>query len=121
VIGRSLVIGRPVVMMLMQKNGTVTICHTKTKNVTEVVKEADIVVVAAGVAASVGADSLRPGQVVIDVGIHVNDDGKLIGDVIFDEAERIVGAITPVPGGVGTVTTSVSVRHVIEAAKASVK
>jgi methylenetetrahydrofolate dehydrogenase (NADP+)/methenyltetrahydrofolate cyclohydrolase len=118
VIGRSLVIGRPVAMMLMHKNGTVTICHTRTKNVPEVVREADIVVVAAGVAESVGAETLRPGQVVIDVGIHVKDDGKLCGDVKFDEAERIVAGLTPVPGGVGTVTTSISVRHVIEAAKA---
>jgi methylenetetrahydrofolate dehydrogenase (NADP+)/methenyltetrahydrofolate cyclohydrolase len=119
VIGRSLVIGRPVAMMLMHKNGTVTICHTKTQNMPDVVKEADIVVVAAGVAESVGAESLRAGQVVIDVGIHVKDDGKLCGDVKSGEAQEVVGAITPVPGGVGTVTTSISLRHVIEAAEAS--
>jgi methylenetetrahydrofolate dehydrogenase (NADP+)/methenyltetrahydrofolate cyclohydrolase len=117
VIGRSLVIGRPVAMMLMHKNGTVTVCHTHTKNVAEIAKEADIIIAAAGVPECIGADSLRPGQTVIDVGIHVKADGKMCGDVRFEEAENIVAAITPVPGGVGTVTTSVSVRHVIEAAE----
>jgi methylenetetrahydrofolate dehydrogenase (NADP+)/methenyltetrahydrofolate cyclohydrolase len=117
VIGRSLVIGRPVAMMLMHKNGTVTICHTKTVNLPEVVREAEIVIVAAGKAESVGAEYFREGQVVIDVGIHVKAEGGLCGDVKFSEAEPIVKAITPVPGGVGTVTTCVTIQHVIEAAK----
>ncbi|MDR3304171.1 MAG: bifunctional 5,10-methylenetetrahydrofolate dehydrogenase/5,10-methenyltetrahydrofolate cyclohydrolase [Treponema sp.] len=116
VVGRSLVIGRPVAMMLMHKNGTVTICHTKTKNPGAVVKEADIVIVAAGQPESAGKDYFREGQIVIDVGIHVKADGKMCGDVKFAEAEPIVTAITPVPGGVGTVTTSVSMRHVVDAA-----
>lgn len=117
VIGRSLVVGRPVAMMLMQKNGTVAICHTRTKNMESIVREADIVVVAAGKPGVVDAGFVRPGQVVIDVGIHVNAEGKLCGDVKYDEVESLVEAITPVPGGVGAVTTSVLVSHVVEAAK----
>ncbi len=118
VIGRSLVIGRPVAMLLMHENATVTICHTKTKDVPSITKNADIVVVASGQMESVGANYLRQGQTVIDVGISWNDEkGKLCGDVKFDEAEALVDAITPVPGGVGGVTTSILVKHVVEAAK----
>ncbi|SFN48822.1 methylenetetrahydrofolate dehydrogenase (NADP+) / methenyltetrahydrofolate cyclohydrolase [Pseudobutyrivibrio sp. UC1225] len=118
VIGRSLVIGRPVAMMLMHENATVTICHTKTIDVPSITKDADIVVVASGQMESVGADYLREGQTVIDVGISWNDKkNKLCGDVIFDEAEPIVDAITPVPGGVGGVTTSILVKHVVESAQ----
>ena len=111
VIGRSLVVGKPAAMMLIKKNATVTVCHTRT------VKEADIVIVAAGRAGVVDDTYLRPGQIVIDVGINVNAEGKLCGDVDFEKAEPIVEAITPVPGGVGSVTTSVLVGHVVEAAK----
>ena len=118
VIGRSLVIGRPVAMLLMHENATVTICHTKTKDGSSITKNADIVVVASGQMESVGAEFLREGQTVIDVGISWNDaKGKLCGDVKFDEVEGIVEAITPVPGGVGGVTTSILVKHVVEAAK----
>jgi methylenetetrahydrofolate dehydrogenase (NADP+)/methenyltetrahydrofolate cyclohydrolase len=120
VIGRSLVIGRPAAMMLMHKNGTVTICHTKTRDLPAVVREGDIVIVAAGKPESIGKEHFREGQVVIDVGIHVKAGGGLCGDVKFGEVEPLVAAITPVPGGVGTVTTGVSVRHVIQAAKAGV-
>jgi methylenetetrahydrofolate dehydrogenase (NADP+)/methenyltetrahydrofolate cyclohydrolase len=120
VVGRSLVIGRPVAMMLMHKNGTVTICHTKTKDLPSVIREGEIVVIAAGVAESVGAESFCAGQVVIDVGIHVKEGGGLCGDVKFAEAEPIVQAITPVPGGVGSVTTCITIQHVIQAAKAGV-
>ena len=116
VIGRSLVVGKPAAMMLLRKNATVTVCHTKTVDMPAVVREADVVIVAAGRAGIVGADYLRPGQVVIDVGINVNAEGKLCGDVNFAEAEPVVAAITPVPGGVGSVTTSVLVEHVVEAA-----
>ena len=116
VIGRSLVVGKPAAMMLLKKNATVTVCHTKTVDMPAVVREADVVIVAAGRAGIVGADYLRPGQVVIDVGINVNAEGKLCGDVNFAEAEPVVAAITPVPGGVGSVTTSVLVEHVVEAA-----
>ena len=118
VIGRSLVICRPVAMLLMHENATVTICHTKTKDGSSITKNADIVVVASGQMESVGAEFLREGQTVIDVGISWNDaKGKLCGDVKFDEVEGIVEAITPVPGGVGGVTTSILVKHVVEAAK----
>jgi len=117
VIGRSLVIGRPVAMMLMHENATVTICHTRTVDVPSITKDADIVVVASGQMESVGKEFLKEGQTVIDVGISWNDEkGKLCGDVKFDEVEPIVEAITPVPGGVGGVTTSILVKHVVEAA-----
>ena len=116
VIGRSRVVGKPVAMMLTEKNATVTICHTKTKDLPAVAREADILVVAAGRAGVIGADYVRPGQVVIDVGIHVNEAGALCGDVDFEAVAPIVDAITPVPGGVGSVTTAVLVEHVVEAA-----
>lgn len=116
VVGRSLVVGKPVAMMLLKKNATVTVCHTRTKDMPSVVREADIVIVAAGKAKVVDASYLRAGQIVIDVGINVNEDGKLCGDVNYDDAEKIVDAVTPVPGGVGSVTTSVLVGHVAEAA-----
>ena len=120
VVGRSLVVGKPVAMMLMAKNATVTVCHTRTKDLAKTVAGAEIVIVAAGKMETVTGDYFSPGQTVIDVGINWNDEkGKLCGDVKFDEAEPIVGAITPVPGGVGTVTTSVSISHVVEAAKKS--
>ena len=118
VIGRSLVVGRPASMMLMHKNATVTTCHTKTVNMPEITRQADILIVCAGQMESIGAEYVREGQVVVDVGIGWNEEkGKLCGDVKFEEAEALVGAITPVPGGVGTVTTSVLVSHVVEAAK----
>ena len=116
VIGRSLVVGKPAAMMLIKKNATVTVCHTRTVDMPSVVKEADIVIVAAGRAGVVDDTYLRAGQTVIDVGINVNAEGKLCGDVDFAKAEPIVDAITPVPGGVGSVTTSVLVGHVVEAA-----
>ena len=117
VVGRSLVVGKPAAMMLIKKNATVTVCHTRTVDMPSVVREADIVIVAAGRASVVDDTYLRAGQVVIDVGINVNAEGKLCGDVDFEKAEPIVEAITPVPGGVGSVTTSVLVGHVVEAAK----
>ena len=119
VIGRSLVIGRPVAMMLMNANATVTICHTKTVDVPSITREADVVIAASGQMESVGPEYLSEGQTVIDVGISWNDaKGKLCGDVDFDKAEPIVGAITPVPGGVGSVTSAVLCKHVIKACKA---
>lgn len=122
VIGRSLVVGRPAAMLLLHRNATVTLCHTKTENLAETVKQADIVVVAAGRSESVGAECFRPGQIVIDVGIGWNEEKqKLCGDVKFEEAEPLVAAITPVPGGVGTVTTGVLVSHVVEAAERAVR
>ena len=116
VVGRSLVVGKPAAMMLDRENATVTLCNSRTQNLPEVCRQADIVVVAMGKMAAVGADCLRAGQTVVDVGIHVNEEGKLCGDVQFAAAEPVVDAITPVPGGVGTVTTSVLVGHVVQAA-----
>lgn len=116
VVGRSLVVGKPAAMMLLKKNATVTVCHTRTKDMPSVVKEADIVIVAAGRAGVVDDRYVSPGQIIIDVGINVNDQGRLCGDVAYDKVEPIVEAITPVPGGVGSVTTSVLVGHVVEAA-----
>lgn len=121
VIGRSLVIGKPVAMMLLEKNATVTVCHTRTVDMPSICREAEVLVAAAGRAGIVGEDYLNPGQTVVDVGINVDADGGLCGDVDFAAAENIVEAITPVPGGVGTVTTSVLIKHVLEAAEKSIK
>ena len=124
VIGRSLVVGKPAAMMLMAKNATVTICHTKTVNTAEICRNADIIVSAAGVLNSLTRDFVRPGQVVIDVSMNWNPEkitakgkGGMSGDCVFEEVEPIVEAITPVPGGVGAVTTSVLMKHVVEAAE----
>ena len=118
VIGRSLVIGKPVAMMLLKKNATVTICHTRTKDMAEETRRAELVIAAAGKAKMVTADMLSEGQIVIDVGVNMGEDGKLCGDVDYAAVEPLVQAITPVPGGVGTVTSSILMRHVVEAAEA---
>ncbi len=118
VIGRSLVIGKPVSMMLIKKNATVTVCHTKTRYLPAVCRRADILVAAAGKAGMVNSDFVHEGQTVIDVGINWSEEKqKIVGDVDFDSVSPIVSAITPVPGGVGGVTTSVLMSHVVEAAK----
>ena len=125
VIGRSLVVGKPAAMMLMGKHATVTVCHTKTVNTAEVARSADILVSSAGVLGSLTKDFVRPGQVVIDVSINWDPNkpnskggkGAIAGDAVFEEVEPIVEAITPVPGGVGSVTTSVLMKHVVEAAE----
>lgn len=117
VIGRSMVIGRPVSMLLQRKNATVTMCHTRTRNMAEICRNADILVVAAGKAGVVDSSFVSPGQVIIDVGINVDSEGNMCGDVAFSEVEPVVAAITPVPGGVGSVTTAVLAKHVIEAAE----
>lgn len=118
VVGRSLVIGRPVSMMLQAKNATVTMCHTRTRDLAAECRAADVLVVAAGHARTVGAGSVTAGQTVVDVGFNWDDvAGKLVGDVEFDAVEPVVDAITPVPGGVGSVTTAILVKHVVEAAE----
>ena len=124
VIGRSLVVGKPAAMMLMGKNATVTVCHTKTVDTAAVCREADIIISAAGVLNSLTKDFVRPGQIVIDVSMNWNPDkitskgkGGMSGDAVYDEVEPIVEAITPVPGGVGAVTTTVLMKHVVEAAE----
>ena len=116
VIGRSFVIGKPVSMLLLRENATVSIAHTHTRDLPALCREADVLVVAAGCKGLVGAEHVRPGQAVVDVGIHTNPDGSLCGDVRFDEVEPIVKAITPVPGGVGSLTTAMLCQHVIKAA-----
>ena len=117
VIGRSLVVGKPLSMLLLKKHATVTICHTRTRNLEEVCRNAEILIAAAGKAKMVTGDFVSEGQVVIDVGINVDADGKLCGDVDFVNVENKVAYITPVPGGVGTVTTSILAKHVIKALK----
>jgi len=125
VIGRSLVVGKPAAMMLMKKNATVTICHTKTVNTAEICRNADIIISAAGVLNSLTQAYVRPGQVIIDVSINWDENkinskggkGAIAGDAAFEEVGEIVEAITPVPGGVGAVTTSVLMKHVVEAAE----
>ncbi len=121
VVGRSLVVGRPAAMLLMEKNATVTICHTRTKDLPQQMREAEIVIAAAGRRGMFGADCFREGQIVLDVGIHFNDEGKMCGDVRTAEVEPIVEAITPVPGGVGAVTTAVLMNHVVQAAQKTLK
>ena len=118
VVGRSLVVGKPVAMMLLGRNATVTICHTRTVDMPAITRNAEILIVATGQSEGLTKEFFSPGQIVIDVGINWNDaKGKLCGDVLFDDADPIVAAITPVPGGIGTVTTSVLVSNVIKAAK----
>jgi methylenetetrahydrofolate dehydrogenase (NADP+) / methenyltetrahydrofolate cyclohydrolase len=117
VIGRSLVIGKPVAMMLLRRNATVTMCHSRTENLAEVCRAADIVICATGRARAYGRDFFRAGQTVLDVGINFDAEGNLCGDVDFEEVELVVAAITPVPGGIGTVTTSTTMEHVVAAAE----
>ena len=121
VIGRSLVIGKPVSMMLQSRNATVTMCHTKTVDMPSVCRNAEILVVAAGKAGVVDERFTNPDQVIIDVGINAAPDGGICGDVQFDAVEPGVRAISPVPGGVGAVTTAVLCKHVIEAAEKAVR
>ena len=116
VIGRSLVVGKPAAMMLLSKNATVTVCHTKTKDLPLIAREADILIAAAGKARMIGADYLREGQIVLDVGIHTDPDGRLCGDVDGQAASMAGCVYTPVPGGVGAVTSTVLVSHVAAAA-----
>lgn len=118
VVGRSLVIGKPVSMLLMKRNATVTVCHTKTVDMEGTCKNAEILVVAAGSARMIKKEYVADGAVVIDVGINVDDEGNLCGDVDFDAISDIAAAATPVPGGVGSVTTSVLAKHLVKAAMA---
>jgi methylenetetrahydrofolate dehydrogenase (NADP+)/methenyltetrahydrofolate cyclohydrolase len=116
VIGRSNVIGKPAALLLVRENATVTICHSRTANLPDVVRSADIVVVAIGRANFVKGDWLKPGAVVVDVGINVVE-GQLVGDVEFASASRVASAITPVPGGVGPLTNAILLTHLVRAAR----
>ncbi len=116
VVGRSNIVGKPQCMLLLHKNGTVTVCHSKTKNLAEVCKRADILVVAVGRPNMITGDMIKPGAVVIDVGVNRLDDNKLVGDVDFNSAVEVAGAITPVPGGVGPMTIAMLIKNTIKAA-----
>lgn len=117
VVGRSLVVGKPLAMLLLGQNATVTLCHTRTADLAAECRRAEVLIAAAGRASMIGRDHLSPGQLVLDVGINVDEEGNLVGDVDFAAADAIVGAVTPVPGGVGAVTTSVLAAHVLQAAE----
>lgn len=116
VVGRSMVVGKPVAMLLLARNATVTICHTKTKDLQEECKRADIIIACAGVPKMITSEYVRPGQIILDVGIHAVGD-MLCGDVDYDAAVKIADAVTPVPGGVGSMTTTVLLKHVVESAQ----
>ena len=115
VVGRSNIVGKPMAMLLLHENGTVTICHSKTKNLAEVCRRADILVAAVGRPNFVTADMVKDGAVVIDVGINRLENGKLCGDVKFDEVSEVAGWITPVPGGVGPMTIAMLMKNTVMA------
>ncbi len=117
VVGRSNIVGKPMAMLLLHANGTVTICHSRTKNLADVTRRADILVVAVGRANFITADMVKPGAVVIDVGMNRNAEGKLCGDVDFAAVEPIASKITPVPGGVGPMTITMLLKNTLTAAK----
>lgn len=117
VIGRSNIVGKPLVQCLLNKNATVTICHSKTQNIANIVKQADIVIAALGKPKFVTEDMVKEGAVVIDVGINRNEEGKLVGDVDFENVEKKASYITPVPGGVGPMTIAMLMHNVVKAAK----
>ena len=120
IVGRSMVVGRPLSMLMLKENATVTVCHTKTKDLKTVCREADILVAAAGKAKMLDASFLKEGAVLIDVGINVDENGKLCGDVLWEGLEEKASAATPVPGGVGAVTTAVLAKHLAMAAERKV-
>lgn len=117
VIGRSNIVGKPMAMLLLHENATVTICHSKTQNLQEICRQADILVAAAGREKLVTADMVKPGAVVIDVGMNRNAQGKLCGDVDFEPVSQVAGAVTPVPGGVGPMTRAMLMKNTLTAAK----
>ena len=114
VVGRSLVIGKPVALLLTTANATVTVCHTKTLNMEEECRNADIIVACCGVAKMINASYVKEGQIVIDVGMNVDEGGNLCGDVDYDAVSEIAEAVTPVPGGVGSITTAILLKHVVD-------
>ncbi len=117
IIGRSNIVGKPLIQCLLNKNATVTVCHSKTKNISEITKKADILIAALGKAKFVKANMIKENAVVIDVGINRNENGKLEGDVDFEEVEKKASYITPVPGGVGPMTIAMLMNNVIKATK----
>ncbi|MBQ1272006.1 MAG: bifunctional 5,10-methylene-tetrahydrofolate dehydrogenase/5,10-methylene-tetrahydrofolate cyclohydrolase, partial [Clostridia bacterium] len=117
VVGRSNIVGKPQAMLLLKENGTVTVCHSRTPNLADVTRNADILVSAVGRAGLITGDMVKPGAVVIDVGMNRNQDGKLVGDVDFESAEAVAGYLTPVPGGVGPMTITMLMKNTLFAAK----
>lgn len=120
IIGRSNIVGKPLIQCLLNKNATVTVCHSKTKNLTEITKQADILIVAMGQANFVTEDMVKPEAVVVDVGINRNSEGKVCGDVDFEKVEKIASYITPVPGGVGPMTIAMLMNNIVKASKNSI-
>jgi methylenetetrahydrofolate dehydrogenase (NADP+)/methenyltetrahydrofolate cyclohydrolase len=117
VVGRSNIVGKPVAILLLSRHATVTICHSRTRDLPGVVRQADVVIAAVGKAEMVRGSWIRPGAVVIDVGINRLPDGRLVGDVAFEEARAVAGKITPVPGGVGPMTIAMLLHNTLEAAE----
>ncbi|MGN7468819.1 bifunctional methylenetetrahydrofolate dehydrogenase/methenyltetrahydrofolate cyclohydrolase FolD [Brevibacillus sp. SAFN-007a] len=117
VIGRSNIVGKPVSLLLQQENATVTMCHSRTQNLEEHTRQADILVVATGRARMIGREHVKPGAVVIDVGVNRSESGKLVGDVKFDEVKEVASFLTPVPGGVGPMTITMLLKNTVEAAR----
>lgn len=117
VVGRSNIVGKPMAMLLLHRNGTVTICHSRTRNLAEICREADILVAAVGKANFITADMIKPGAAVIDVGMNRDENGKLCGDVDYVESEKVAGWITPVPGGVGPMTIAMLMKNAVNGAK----
>lgn len=117
VVGRSNIVGKPMALLLTERNGTVTLCHSRTRNLDQILRESDIIVVAIGKAEFLRADMVKPGAVVIDVGINRTAEGKLVGDVAFGEVGQVASMITPVPGGVGPMTITTLLRNTLSAAK----
>lgn len=121
VIGRSNIVGKPAALLMLRENATVTVCHSRTANLKEIVSQADIVIAAVGKAKFVTADMIKPGAAVIDVGINRNTDGKVCGDVDFESVKEVAGAITPVPGGVGPMTIAMLMKNTVKAYEMKVK
>lgn len=121
VIGRSNIVGKPMALLLLERNGTVTVCHSKTKNIKEITKAADIIIVAIGKPRFLTADMVKAGAVIVDVGINRGDDGKLVGDADFEAVSEVASYITPVPGGVGPMTITMLLENTLTAAKKRIK
>jgi len=121
IVGRSNIVGKPLAVILMQKapgaNATVTVCHSRSRNLPDLTRQADVIVVAIGAARFLKADMVRPGSIVVDVGINEGENGKLVGDVDFEAVKEIASAITPVPGGVGPMTITMLLHNTVEAAR----
>ena len=117
IVGRSSIVGKPMAFMLLERDATISVAHSRTRDIADVCRTADVLVVACGIPKMVQGDWLKPGAVVIDVGMDRDENGKLCGDVDFDSAARVAGAITPVPGGVGPMTRAMLMSNIVQAAR----